>query len=134
VSERNDSETLATAKDLTGALTAMAAEVKRLRTYGRRNRKFIWIDIALTILLSGVGALSVHATQSASQANSAQLALCQAGNTARAQQVRLWDYITDLPPVKGSPPPSAAQKKRVADFKAYLNTVFAPRDCSHLGR
>lgn len=134
MTERNDANAIATAQDLTEALGSMAAEVKRLRTYGRRNRKFIIFDIALTVLLSGVGYLAVHAAQSASQANSAQLALCQAGNVARAQQVTLWGHLLSLPPAPGSPPPSAAQEKRIAEFKAYLDTVFAPRDCSRLGR
>ncbi len=61
-----------TAQELTAALGVVAGEVKALRRYGRRNRKFIIFDIALTVLLSAVGFLAVHATHSAEQASSAQ--------------------------------------------------------------
>ena len=65
-------------------------EITRLRKFGKHNRAFILVDVALTILLTVFGYLSVHATQSADSAKSAQLALCQAANTARAQQITLW--------------------------------------------
>ena len=130
VTDPADDEALATAKDLTGAVTGLADEVKQLRTYGRFNRKFILFDIVLTILLALTGAVSVHATQAASHANSAQLALCQAGNEARAQQIGLWDYILKL-----SPPPQTSQgRERVAAFEHHLDVLFAPRDCGRLGR
>lgn len=130
---RDDAETVATAKDLTEALGVMAAEVRRLRTYGRRNRWFIVFDILLTVALSGVGAVSVHAVQSADSARASQAALCEAGNVARAQQVQLWGFVLSLSaPAKGSPPQTAAQKARVAAFKAYLARDFAPRNCAAL--
>ncbi len=111
-------------------LQATRAEVVRLRTYGRRNRKFILFDIIVTILLSGIGGGVVHAIQSANHANSAQLALCQAGNTSRAQQANLWEFLIRL-----SGPPKTAQGRRlIATFEHHLHVVFAPRDCSHLGR
>lgn len=124
---------VATAQDLTRALGAMAEEVKRLRAFGRHNRLFVIIDILLTVLLSGVGYLSVHAAQSASQANSAQLALCQAGNTARGQQVTLWTHLLSLPPASGQPR-TKAQQQQIAAFEVYIHSIFKPRDCSRLGR
>ena len=124
-----DDEALATAKGLTGAVTGLAAEVKRLRTYGRFNRKFILFDIALTVLLAGVGAISVNATHAASHAASAQLALCQSSNVARAQQIELWDYVISL----GSGKPKTVQEQQnLAKFEAHLKVIFAPRDCSHI--
>ena len=130
VTDPNNDDALVTAKNLTGAVTGLAGEVKRLRNYGRFNRKFILFDIALTILLAGVGAVSVHATQTASHASSAQLALCKSGNEARAQQIGLWDYLIKLSP----PPPTAQARERLAKFEHHLNVIFAPRNCSHLGK
>ena len=121
----------------TTELAATKAEVKRLRTYGRRNRAFIVFDVLLTILLAGVGGISVHAAQSANsanhsanQSNSAQLALCQASNTARAQQIDLWTFVISL----SKKPQTAQQKKNIEAFEKHLNVIFAARDCSHLGR
>jgi hypothetical protein len=121
---------VAAAQDLTGAVAGLADEVKRLRSYGRRNRAFIVFDVLLTILLAVTGVASVHAVRSANSANSAQLALCQAGNEARAQQIGLWTYVLSI----SKKPETAQQQKNIEAFKQHLNVIFAPRDCSHLGR
>jgi hypothetical protein len=125
---------VATAQGLTKALTDVAAEVQQLRKYGRRNRLFIVFDVLLTVLLTGVGFIAVHAGSQASQASSAQLALCEAGNVARAQQVKLWTHLLDLPAPKGAPPKTPAQVKQAAEFRVYLHQVFASRDCAALGK
>jgi hypothetical protein len=125
---------LSALKATSAELKATKAEVVRLRTYGKRNRLFIVFDVVLTVLLSGVGAISVHAVQSAGHANSAQLALCQAGNTARAQQVTLWTHLLALPPAPGAPKRTPAQKKQVTEFEAYIHSIFHPRDCAALGK
>jgi len=111
-------------------LQATRAEVVRLRTYGRRNRKFIVFDIILTVLLTALSGGVVHAIQSAGHANSAQLALCQAGNTARAQQIGIWEFLLKL----GNQPRTAHEKQVVDEFLAHLHQVFAPRDCASLGQ
>ena len=129
MNDRKDAETLATAKDLTGALTQMAAEVKRLRKFGRTNRRFIVFDVLLTIALAATGAVSVHATQTASSASASNLALCQSSNVARAQQVELWDFVLSLSSGK---PQTARQEKNVAEFRQHLEAIFAPRDCGHV--
>ena len=121
---------VAAAQDLTGAVAHLADEVNRLRNYGRRNRAFIVFDVLLTVLLSVTGAVSVHAVQSANSAKAAQLALCQAGNEARNQQIGLWDYIIGI----SRKPETVQQKKNIEAFEQHLNVIFAPRDCSHLGK
>lgn len=106
------------------------AEIVRLRTYGRRNRTFVLVDIALTVLLTVLGGGVVHAIQSAGHANSAQLALCQATNTSRAQQIGIWQFVLNL-----SGPPRTAHEKQIRDkFLARLHETYAPRDCAALGR
>jgi hypothetical protein len=129
VTERNDATTIATAQGLTEALGAMAAEVKQLRTYGRRNRKFIWFDVALTILLTAVSVVAVFAIQSAHDAEQNNRALCLSSNVARAQQIDLWNFAIALG--KGKPQ-TAQQKEITARFEAHLHTLFKPRNCSHV--
>jgi hypothetical protein len=146
------------ARDLTGALNRLAGhleEVKagsedrdnqlaerdaQLAMYGRKNRHLIWITIislALDILLTGavtVVAIQAHdASSAASSARTAAIAvaqsdrnLCLSGNAARAQQVELWDYILSL----AQPPATPAARDRIAEFKAHLETIFAPRNCA----
>ena len=121
---------LATAEGLQAALAAMAGELQRVRQGERRNRAFVIFDIALTVLLTLVGGVAVHSATVASQADKAQLALCQAGNVARAQQLGLWDYLFHL---AGKPPTSQARKLD-AEFLHHVHTVFMPRNCSKLGQ
>jgi hypothetical protein len=130
--QQRDAATRAAAQDLTGALKAVTAEVKRLRRIGRRNTAFIIIDVALTILLAAVGYVSVHAAQSAAHANSAQLALCQAGNVARAQQIQIWTHLIAVSAT--GKPQTAQQLKTAAEFAVYIRRSLAPRDCAALGK
>ena len=121
-------EALARAQGLTDALTEMAAEVRRLRTYGRRNRAFVIVVIALSLAIILAGGIAVHATGEAETAVSAQLALCQSSNVARAQQVSLWEFLIHL----GAPPRTAKGRMRVSEFEHHLYVVFAKRDCAAL--
>lgn len=117
-------------KGLTGQVENLAGEASRLRTYGHRNRLFIVVDIILTVGLSFAGYLAVRATEAANSATAAQMALCQAGNVARAQQTGLWEYVIHL-----SPPPKTAQGRLiVARFEHHLRVTFRPRDCARLGQ
>lgn len=132
MTERSDPVPLAAVLDAVNAttaeLSATKAEVQWLRKYGRRNRKFIIFDIALTLALTLIGTISVHAVQSADNARAGQVALCQAGNVSRAQQVQLWDYILAI----SGQPKTAEQRTRANAFRAYLARDFAPRNCAAL--
>lgn len=125
-----DRDPIATAKGLTDVVRGLTEEVVRLRKYGRTNRRFVVVDILLTLAVFLAGGIGVNAIQKASDANSAQLALCQAGNVSRAQQIDLWDYVLSL----SKPPQTAEQRAVVAKFEQHLHQVFAPRDCQKLGR
>lgn len=125
-----DQDALAAAETMTDAVKALTDEVARLRKSQRRSWKFIVFDITLTLALALVGGISVHAAQTAGQANSAQLALCQAGNVARAQQVELWDYVLSIT----GKPATPRQQKATEEFKHHLNVIFAPRNCEQIGK
>lgn len=121
---------IATAQGLTTAVQALAGEVSQLRKYGRNNRRFVVVDIALTVLLSGVGALSVHAAQAADQAQAAQLALCKLGNESRAEQLQIWTHVIALSAAGKTQ--TAQQKETAAAFRVYLGQAVAPRDCARI--
>jgi hypothetical protein len=136
-----DSEALATAKGLTGALEGMTAELGRLAAYGHRNRRMIWglvVSIVLDLILTGfvaVAAIQAHdANTAAGAAKASEMALCTAGNAARAQQVTLWTHLLSLPPAAGSPARTKAQQEEIAAFGAYVKSIFKPRDCARLGK
>ena len=142
MNDRNDADVLDAARNQTEAMNLLTAEVRRLRTYGKRNRRFIWFDIALTILLTVVGFIAFHAVQSAHDANvSAKAAravaavatqnnraLCLSSNVARAQQIELWNFVISL----NKKPQTAEQKANTAKFESHLVTIFAARNCSHI--
>ena len=147
---------VAVAQALTGAVEGLAGKVRALTSdvvpaldaYGKRNRMlirrgyfFLVLDVILTVAFSASLAFGIRAdhraaaaSASAAAARSSELALCHAGNTARAQQVTLWAHLLSLPPAAGQPPRSKAQQAEVDAFGAYVRSIFKPRDCAHLGK
>lgn len=127
---------VATAQDLTETLKTVLAEMVRLRRYGRTNRKFVIVDVVLTVLLAGVGGLSVHAASQADQNRTAQIVTCQSSNQARAQNEQLWSYtLTLFKPRPGQTPGQQAQAAvALAALHAKVEQTFAPRDCTALAR
>ena len=146
MTERSDADVLETARNQTEAMIALATEVRRLGSYGRRNRLYILFDVLLTVALGVSSFIAVHASESAHTAQAAAVAaraaavvaaqnnrnLCESSNVARAQSIELWDYLLAMPQAKGTPPPSAQQEKRVAAFRAFLDKVYQPRNCVHV--
>jgi hypothetical protein len=139
LSRPQDSEALATAKGLTGALTGMTEELARLAAFGTRNRRMIWglivsiiLDLALTAGIAIVAVQAHDANSAAVAAKQSELALCAAGNAARKQQVTLWTHLLSLPPAPGSPPRTKAQQQEIDAFAVYVRSIFHPRDCAHL--
>jgi hypothetical protein len=148
------------ARDLTDALNRLAGRLQDVQTgseardeqlakrdaqlasYGHRNRHLIWITIVslvLDILLTAaVTVVAIQAHDASSAAASARTAatavaqsnrnLCLSANASRAQQVELWDYILSL----AQPPATPAARERIAEFKAHLEAIFAPRDCANV--
>lgn len=126
---------------LTKAVDALAGKVEALAAYGHRNRRMIWgliisiiLDLALTVVVAVFAVQAHDANTAARVASQSELALCRAGNVARAQQVKLWTHLLSLPPAPGSPPRSKAQQQEIAAFGAYVQSIFRARDCAHLGK
>jgi hypothetical protein len=142
--EDDDRERIAA---LTEAANELVEQIHRLNvdsgqqlvTLARRassNRRMIYalaaslaLDVMLTVALLLVGIRATNAGNRADQVHAQQIGTCQSSNDARAAQVQLWDYILSLP----SPRPRTNEQQRQLDqFRAYVNTVFAPRDCSRI--
>lgn len=114
----------------------LGREVGRLSRQGRRLRLILLITVA-SLLLDLV--LSIAVWRVAIEARSASrraTTLCEASNDARALQVQLWDYVLSVstrnpPAVPRTPDEQRRADEQIAQFRTYLHTVFAPRDCSH---
>lgn len=72
------------------------------------------------------GQQAATATDLAAQAAANSVALCRAGNIARAEQVDLWTFIIRL----SKRPRTAQQRQVIAEFEHHLREVFAPRSCT----
>jgi hypothetical protein len=125
-------EVRADSEDRDKQLTERDAQLSR---YGRRNRHLIWVtiislalDLLLTAALTVVAVQAHRASGAATAVAASDRNLCLSGNVSRAQQVNLWNYVLTLSQHPGSP----AEQARVADFKAHLHKLFAPRDCAHV--
>lgn len=134
MTERSDADALETAKNQTEAMIALAAEVARLRTSGRRTWKFVLFDIALTVLLTVFGFIAVRASEAATQNRQSALISCQSTNTAREQNAQLWAYILTLfAPRPGETAREREQGEKVlAALRSKVDITFAPRDCAAL--
>ena len=96
--------------------------------------------LLLTLFLFGVNLAftarqvhSVRQVEATAVRNTASVVqLCQAANTARAQQVVLWEHLVTI----SQPPPgeTPAQRSRRLDttrvFLAYIHRIFAQRNCA----
>jgi hypothetical protein len=130
------------ADELARSVRQLNDSVVALRDSQRRVKQAVAWTIAglvgvllLSLIVAGVAvqanAASERASDAAGLANQNRQAAkvtCEAGNDARDAQVRLWTYVLDLS--DDNPNLTAAQRKRIEDFRVYINTVFAHRDCS----
>jgi len=130
------------ARDLTGALEGMTAQLAALDAYGHRSRRMIWgliVSITLDLILTaGIAVTAIQAHNADTSASAARAvaavaqqdnrALCEASNVSRAQQLGLWDYLFSL----AGKPATARTAKLDAEFLHHVAVVFAPRDCSHV--
>jgi hypothetical protein len=149
-----DEITVRTAQDLTAALRGLSGRLdgvrqdsedrdKALASLGRGNRHRIWalgvsliLDVALTVVVSFFAVQAHDASNSAAQTAQATLITCQASNTSRAENLRIWDYLIALskPPARDTPAQKAAAEKTLAKIQAEVNQAFALRNCQAILR
>lgn len=86
---------------------------------------------SITAVLAVVGVLMAA---SATRQNSRDLVTgCENANESRQAARALWGYVIDVSAVS-NPSPSADQQRVIESFRAYVNEVYAPRDCTDLSR
>lgn len=114
---------------------SIAAIVKADKQRGRQV-KILAVSLVLDIILTfGLAAVSFQAHDLAIRADhsqQAQVESCKTGNEFRATEASLWAHVLELQPIVTNltPEQQAQRDKTVADFRTYLTTVFAPRDCN----
>lgn len=142
-------EAIGTAHTLATALDGMAGQLKavndnsekrdaELKTYGRVNRRRIWlsyaglaVDIALTVGLGFFAVQAHNASTTANETRVSSITACQSTNTARAENEQLWTFtLTLFAPRPGETAEQKAQGEKVlAQLRAHVVHAFMPRDC-----
>lgn len=134
--------------DMTGELAGLRCDTRDLQTetaelrrYGKRNRhliRLVAVSVALDIALSCGLVYAIHradqASSAARRAASAQVVTCRSSNAARAVQTDLWNFIltTFPPPTVETPAAKTQREATTTQFKAYVATAFAQRNCDQL--
>jgi hypothetical protein len=128
--KRNDElEKKLETSDLPKAVEVLFKDAKKRK----RQLMILTISLILDILLTvGLTVVSLRTQQLAIKAENNKDAIyqsCEASNEGRANNRQLWEYILNLPPLE---PPTPEREKRIADFRAFVDETFAPRDCDAL--
>lgn len=138
-----DPELSKQAAQLAVQVEGLSRSVSALARKQRQDRGMLWavvtglcLHLAALVL---IGVVAVRANEAAKRADSAYAVAeankeaarltCEANNQGRATQVQLWTYVLDLS-AQANPVPTREQALRIAQFRTYIQRVFAPRDCS----
>lgn len=139
----SEGDLIAVAQAMTASMDGLAEQVGTLNsrveaqgTYGRRNRRMIWgivvsllVDAVFTIPIAWAVIHASSADDKASRNRQTLVTTCVASNESRADVRELWGKLFKLSP---SAPQTDEQKKRLADFRGYIDKTYAPRDCSKI--
>lgn len=115
---------LTTVRELSKRVVKLTKEVELLRKYGRRSRKWLVVDIILTVAVFVISYLFA-------QQHSTLVAACQAGNVTRTQERGLWGHLYKSALAEH---PTPAQLAADRTLIAYVNKTFANRDCAAVYR
>jgi hypothetical protein len=95
----------------------------------RGYERHAWVVVAVIAILALLG---IWLGTAASIQNGKNLITnCENANESRAAARSLWGYVLDAS-AASNPDPTPAQKRRIADFRTYVNDVYADHDCDHL--
>lgn len=149
----SQSELLEAAAELKDATQALGEKFETTQAFSRETRRIAkvckdtsdklgrWVKVLLVVVVV-LAMVTVGVIANAVRSNSAnskavriqeyQIANCMEANKSRAAQRQLWDYVLDLSskPTPGEPAMTTAEKKRLGQFRTYVGTTFADRDCS----
>jgi len=132
--------TLAAALRLNESMENLGGEMRALRTYGKQNRHYIWalavsllLDVVLTVVVVIVAGQARDANNLATANRNSQIETCNSSNVARQTSRELWNYILDVA-AKQPENETPDRKRQLADFRAYMEKTYAPRDCAQIGK
>lgn len=75
---------------------------------------------------------ATEATSVAAESIRTQKVTCEAGNISRKLNRDLWDYVLTVSAAQSPTPQTPEQLDRIENFRTYITTTFADRDCSNL--
>jgi hypothetical protein len=131
-------DAIATARDMTRALSAQTEQIEALRKeleterkerkrYGWHNRVIGGVALVLAVGL-GFALWGVHRNGATiSDVHDSSVSACQGGNQTRAQQIALWQYIYSVGVTKNTPPKARAEDNALI---VHVKHVFAAKDCT----
>lgn len=129
-------EAFTAAARLQESMGSLQGEIRTLRVYGKRNRRYIWaltisiaLDLVLSVVIAFVAVQSSNANTLANQNAQVQKSTCEAGNQARAVTVQLWTYVLEVS-AQNPENQTPAKKQQIEKFRAYMTSAYAQRDCS----
>jgi hypothetical protein len=130
-----------TVSALAGQIAGLRGEIQDMDISGRRTRRLIRRQWALTIVLAAVAIFALRASivaggaASAAQRNAVNAEqVCQKANEARATTRDLWDSLFKLPSIPAlSPAEKVARDAQIATVRARIAVSYADQDCKKLG-
>jgi hypothetical protein len=129
---RPEQDPAVTAADgLSASLTAMTLQLGKLGKRQRRQRRLVIglvVSICLDLLITaGLGYNTIRQNDVQNGIRASDIRQCQLTNTARAQDIAIWNRLLTIP---AGAPSSAAQKSEVADLERLVRAKDKPRDCA----
>lgn len=122
-------DAISAAQGLTGALDAMAEQLKSVNARQDRTRKIVGglvISLCLDLLITGGLGYNTWRQNSAQDTlHASEIRQCQLTNAARRQDIAIWNRLLTVPATA-----PAAAKAEVADLKRLVRVKDALRDCA----
>lgn len=107
----------------------------RIRAWFDRWVRVLFALLAVTATIGVLGAATAIRQSAAltKQQGRDLVTNCENANESRAAARALWGYIVDVSEA-GNPDPTRRQKRTIANFREYVDRVYAPRDCTDLSK
>lgn len=128
----------ASQREIQSQARQQAINVTNIEVAAKRQRVWIKVQAVCGVLLLGGGIwlwnVAAAANNAADGVKTNAVTNCQNANEARKGTLRLWLGIIDAPRPEGSPARTKEQEQQIADLRQFVEQLFRPRDCTHLGR
>ncbi len=137
--EKLPDDTKALAKLLITGMSELQQQFAKTKKFVKWLAGSVVFDILLSVILGVVSFIAINASNKATDATSAandsirtQKISCESANVSRKLNRDLWGYVLTVSAQSRTEPQTPEQAVRIEQFKNYVNTVFADRDCNNL--